>query len=47
MGIYVGAAVGPGAYGLLSSRVGYSAAWGVAAGVSLLAAAGVAYAAAR
>ncbi|HEX3279070.1 MAG TPA: MFS transporter [Thermoleophilaceae bacterium] len=47
MGIYVGAAVGPGAYGLLSSRVGYPAAWGVAAGVSLLAAAGVAYAAAR
>ena len=47
MGIYVGAAVGPGAYGLLSSRVGYPAAWGVAAGVSLLAAAAIAYAAAR
>ena len=37
----------PGAYGLLSTRVGYPAAWGVAAGVSLLAAAGIAYAAAR
>jgi MFS family permease len=46
MGIYVGAAVGPGAYGLLSSAIGYPGAWGVAAGVSLLAASGVAYAAA-
>jgi hypothetical protein len=45
MGIYVGAAVGPGAYGLLSSSLGYPGAWGVAAGVSLLAAGGVAYAA--
>ena len=47
MGIYVGAAFGPGAYGLLSAALGYPAAWGVAAGVSLLAAAGVAYAAAK
>jgi predicted MFS family arabinose efflux permease len=42
-GIYVGAAFGPAAYGLLSSWLGYSAAWAVAGGFSLLAAAGVAY----
>ena len=47
MGIYVGAAFGPGAYGLLSSALGYPGAWGIAAGVSLLAAAGVAFVAAR
>jgi MFS family permease len=47
MGIYVGAAFGPGAYGLLSSKIGYPASWGVAAGVSLLAAAGISYAAAK
>jgi hypothetical protein len=46
IGIYVGAAFGPAAYGLLSSGIGYSAAWAVAAGFSLVAAAGVAYAAA-
>jgi predicted MFS family arabinose efflux permease len=46
-GIYVGAAFGPAAYGLLSSGIGYSAAWAVAGGFSLVAAAGVAYAAAR
>ena len=46
-GIYVGAAAGPAAYGLLSSEIGYPAAWGVAGGVSLVAAAAVAYAAAR
>ena len=44
-GIYVGAAAGPAAYGLLSSKIGYPAAWGVAGGVSLVAAAAVAYAA--
>ena len=46
-GIYVGAAFGPAAYGVLSSGIGYSAAWAVAGGFSLVAAAGVAYAAAR
>jgi MFS family permease len=46
-GIYVGAAFGPAAYGLLSSGIGYSAAWAVAGGFSLVAAAGVAYAAAK
>ncbi|MEA2332026.1 MAG: hypothetical protein QOH58_2164 [Thermoleophilaceae bacterium] len=44
-GIYVGAALGPAAYGLLSSEVGYPAAWGAVAGVMLVAAAAVAYAA--
>jgi predicted MFS family arabinose efflux permease len=44
-GIYVGAAAGPAAYGLLSSEVGYPAAWGVAGGLSLVAAAAVAWAA--
>jgi MFS family permease len=46
VGIYVGAAFGPAAYGVLSSGIGYSAAWAVAGGFSLVAAAGVAYAAA-
>ena len=44
-GIYVGAAGGPALYGALSSGVGYSAAWMVAGGLSLVAAAAVAYAA--
>jgi MFS family permease len=47
IGIYVGAAFGPAAYGALSSEIGYPGAWGVASGFSLVAAAGVAYAAAR
>jgi predicted MFS family arabinose efflux permease len=46
-GIYVGAAFGPAAYGVLSSGIGYGAAWAVAGGFSLVAAVGVAYAAAR
>jgi predicted MFS family arabinose efflux permease len=37
-GIYVGAAGGPAAYGVLSNAVGYGAAWGITAGVLLLAA---------
>jgi MFS family permease len=37
-GIYVGAAFGPAAYGLLSARIGYSAAWLVAGGFALVAA---------
>jgi MFS family permease len=44
-GIYVGAAGGPAAYGLLASEIGYPAAWGAAGGLSLVAAAAVAYAA--
>jgi len=44
-GIYVGAAAGPAAYGLLSSEIGYPGAWGVAGGMSLVAALAVAYAA--
>jgi predicted MFS family arabinose efflux permease len=44
-GIYVGAAGGPAAYGLLSSEIGYPAAWAVAGGLSLVAAAAVAWAA--
>jgi MFS family permease len=44
-GIYVGAAAGPAAYGLLSSKIGYPAAWGAAGGLALVAAAAVAYAA--
>jgi predicted MFS family arabinose efflux permease len=44
-GIYVGAAFGPAAYGLLSSEIGYPAAWAVAGGLSLIAAAAVSYAA--
>jgi MFS family permease len=47
VGIYVGAAFGPAAYGLLSSEIGYPGAWAVAAGFSLIAAGGVAYAAAN
>jgi predicted MFS family arabinose efflux permease len=46
-GIYVGAAAGPAAYGLLSAEIGYPAAWGVAGGLSLVAAGAVAYAARR
>jgi predicted MFS family arabinose efflux permease len=46
-GIYVGAAAGPALYGLLSAEIGYPAAWGVAGGLSLLAAGAVAYAARR
>ncbi len=34
-GIYVGAAGGPAAFGLLSTPLGYSGAWAVVAGVSL------------
>jgi MFS family permease len=37
-GIYVGAAFGPAAYGLLSSGIGYSAAWLVAGAFALVAA---------
>jgi predicted MFS family arabinose efflux permease len=44
-GIYVGAAAGPAVYGLLASEIGYQAAWGVVGGLSLTAAAAVAYAA--
>jgi predicted MFS family arabinose efflux permease len=46
-GIYVGAAVGPAVYGVLSTEIGYPAAWGVAGGLSLVAAAAVSYAAGR
>ena len=38
VGIYVGAAFGPAAYGLLSSGIGYSAAWLVAGAFALIAA---------
>ncbi len=41
-GIYVGAAAGPAAFGLLSSHVGYPAAWGAIAVTLLLAAAAIA-----
>jgi predicted MFS family arabinose efflux permease len=44
-GIYVGAAAGPAAYGLLSSELGYSAAWGIAGALCLVAAAAVTWAA--
>jgi predicted MFS family arabinose efflux permease len=44
-GIYVGAAAGPAVFGLLSSEIGYPGAWGVAGGLSLVAAAAVAWAA--
>lgn len=44
-GIYVGAAAGPAAYGLLSSEIGYSTAWAAVAGVCLAAVGAVAYAA--
>jgi MFS family permease len=44
-GIYVGAAGGPAVYGLLSSEIGYPAAWGVAGCLCLVAAFAVAYAA--
>jgi predicted MFS family arabinose efflux permease len=37
-GIYLGAATGPAAFGLISSAIGYSAAWAVIAGVLLVAA---------
>jgi predicted MFS family arabinose efflux permease len=43
-GIYVGAAGGPAAYGLLSTELGYSAAWAISGGLCLLAAAAFAYA---
>jgi predicted MFS family arabinose efflux permease len=43
-GIYLGAAGGPAAYGLLSSELGYSAAWAVSGGLCLLAAVAFAYA---
>ena len=45
-GIYVGAAAGPAAYGLLSAEVGYPAAWASAGLLSLLAAGAFVYAAA-
>ncbi|MGH2783387.1 MAG: MFS transporter, partial [Thermoleophilaceae bacterium] len=44
-GIYVGAAAGPAAYGLLSVEIGYSAAWAMAGASCLLSAAAFAYAA--
>jgi predicted MFS family arabinose efflux permease len=44
-GIYVGAAVGPAAYGLVSAEFGYSAAWGASGALCLAAAAAFAYAA--
>jgi MFS family permease len=44
-GIYVGAAAGPAAYGLLSAQLGYSAAWGAAAALALVSAAAMASAA--
>ncbi|HEY6779328.1 MAG TPA: MFS transporter [Thermoleophilaceae bacterium] len=40
-GIYVGAAGGPAAYGLLSGAVGYGPAWAITAGVLLVAAAAI------
>ena len=43
-GIYLGAAGGPAAYGLLSTEIGYSAAWAVAGGLCVVAAAAFAYA---
>jgi len=43
-GIYIGAAGGPAAYGLLSTEIGYSAAWAVAGGCCLLGALAFAYA---
>jgi predicted MFS family arabinose efflux permease len=43
-GIYVGAAAGPGAFGLLSAEAGYSAAWAVSGGLCLLSALVFAYA---
>jgi predicted MFS family arabinose efflux permease len=46
-GIYVGAAAGPAAYGILAAEIGYSAAWGVAGAVCVAAAAAMAYAAGR
>jgi predicted MFS family arabinose efflux permease len=46
-GIYVGAAAGPAAYGVLSAEIGYPAAWGVAGALCVVAAAAIAYAAAR
>jgi MFS family permease len=45
-GIYVGAAAGPAAFGLLSASAGYSTAWAAVAGLSLVAAAAMAFAAA-
>ena len=46
-GIYVGAAAGPLAYGLLSTEIGYSGAWLVSGALCLLAAAAAFAAAAR
>jgi MFS family permease len=46
-GIYVGAATGPAAFGLLVGGFGYSYAWGAIAGVALLAAAAIAIAQSR
>ena len=43
-GIYVGAAAGPAAFGLVSTELGYSAAWAMAGGLCLLAALAFAYA---
>jgi MFS family permease len=45
-GIYVGAAGGPAVVGLIAAGAGYSTAWAAAAGLSLVAAAAMAYAAA-
>jgi predicted MFS family arabinose efflux permease len=44
-GIYVGAAAGPAAYGLLSAKAGYPTAWAAVAGLSLIGAAAMAVAA--
>jgi predicted MFS family arabinose efflux permease len=44
-GIYVGAAAGPAAYGLVSAEYGYSAAWAVSGALCLASAAAFAYAA--
>jgi MFS family permease len=46
-GIYVGAAAGPAAYGIVAAEIGYAAAWGVAGVLCVLAAGAVAYAAGR
>jgi predicted MFS family arabinose efflux permease len=44
-GIYVGAAAGPAAFGVVSAEAGYSAAWAVSGGLCVVAAVAFAYAA--
>jgi predicted MFS family arabinose efflux permease len=44
-GIYVGAAGGPAAFGVVSAEAGYSAAWAVSGGLCVVAAVAFAYAA--